>query len=1242
MFLKELRIQGFKSFADQTLLALKPGITAIVGPNGCGKSNIADALRWVLGEQSTKSLRADAMADVIFQGSTKRKPLSLCEVALTFADCEETLGTSFNELEIARRVTRDGSSDYFINGAKARLKDIQLLFMGTGVGQVSYSFLLQGRIDQILSSNPSERRAIFEEAAGISRYKTQRRDAMDKLRGVEADLARVGDVLDEVTRRIGTLRRQASKAVRYKLLNERAGHLELALSAWERERLAREINEASAVVEGTRTRLFKSRAAMEKSAEQIASLREGLLASEEKLAQARQAVYELQAGRDKAMAAAETAAVRRRDHLAHKDLVSGELSEMDAEKAGLEESARQRKEMRAKLMELFGQGDGALDERARELQEARKELEETEQELSSARQRQIQADSALARQRTLVARLDADLEASQERSAALAEEMRLAADELSAERREQEQVQSMREQLEERRDNEAEALQRAKTQAQSAVASLEAVRKEIRELERTHDSLCTRANMLEELQKRMEGFSGGAKAILQGKLSDAVPSSAQCALLMETMDVEERWTGAVEMLLGSGIDALTIDSAQDAESLRDELMRGRHGQACLILPPQNAAHKPVDATDMAPQPLAALDVIRARRQDSAPVLQSLFSQCWLFETLADFLACREANPGWRFAKVATLDGCTVDACGMVTIGHGGERKDSFLLRQSQIRSLREEAAAKQDLLAALGEREDEADESARRATGAVNAATQALAASDQELALLRGQERGTSERMARAAARMETRRGEQQRIEAGRMEAERKILQAREELEAIERATKSGGGELNALEEAIAVARSRTEDMRTSYEALRMEHAGRKQRLEMAHREVAEVERMLQEWTLRRQRRESDSSRHAEQISTLEAEIEDQQALAAKMQEELEGAHKVQEQRRDETAAAQRHVHALEQDLAEQRKGQDELADALTKQEVALVKLNSSMEFLAEEVEREHSLKLENVDWREQILLAGEAPPERLQIDMDDEPMLDQIACACKEPTAEEIAAVPLPDWADIKAQAYAHRERIDALGAINLLAIEEYQELRERHSFLKTQSDDLWQAREKLLAAIEEINKSSMDLFRNTFLQIQANFRYTFETLFGGGEASVELVDSDDPLEAGVEINARPPGTRLRSIALLSGGQKTMTAMALLFAIYMVKPSPFCVLDEIDAPLDEANVSRFSNMLERFLDHSQFFIITHNKHTIARANTIYGVTMEERGVSRVLSMRMDRKDEARPEDIEALLDAVE
>jgi chromosome segregation protein len=1237
MYLKELRIQGFKSFADPVLIALKPGVTAIVGPNGCGKSNIADALRWVLGEQSTKSLRADAMADVIFQGSSGRKALNVCEVSLLFADCEKTLGTNFNELEIARRVSREGSSDYYINGKSARLKDIQLLFMGTGVGQVSYSFLLQGRIDQILSSNPAERRAIFEEAAGISRYKTQRKDALDKLKGVEADLARVGDVLEEVTKRIGSLKRQASKAVRYKLIADRARHLELALAAWKRIGLLRDINYNEALVEGTRTRMLQARMATDKSNAEISLRREALGKATEALRQADESIFAIRSARDKAVAAAETASLRKTDSEAHLSAIRKELEDMKAEKATLDRKAEERRELRKRQMELLGRGDEDLDEKGRNLAEVRRTLEDAERELAQSRAALQASENELVRQRTTLARMSAELDAFKERSDTLDGDMKQAEDDLAREKAACDELSKVREVLEAKVKEQDEAAKKAREGLDALSKTVREKQDAVRNEERELAALAARERMLDELQKRMEGFSEGTKAILQGKFANVVPSD-RCKLVMAGMDVDEKWAPAVEMLLGQGIDAVALTNANDAAKLRAALVERRVGNACLVLPPaDNATSGKADST--AEGPLPAMSVVKAKSPEVVPTLQALFGYCWLFESFDAFLVWREANPSWKFRRAATLDGCAIDGGGMVYVGQSGQ-KDSFLRRDAELRHMRKDIEAKQSALTRLHEAEKAAAEEQRKALATAETIRQQAARTAQELAAARGQERGTAERLQRADQRLKLRGEDRKKLLENRDASLMRQETAKEELEKRDAETLARREKVAAMEASLVERRKDCEARREAYETLRLEVAGKKQRLEIAHREVAEVERMLAEWAVRHQKRESDAARDAEQIALLDKTITEERANSEKLETELKAAHELQEKRRDEAASQERSLREAEKDLEAKHKASDELASTLTQQEVSLVKVRTALETLAESIEKSHNVKLDELDWRVHIHMAGDALPTRVQVDGDDEE-LQEINSPAEEklPTPQQTAAVQVPDWADMEKQASDHRKKMDAMGAVNMLAIEEYKELRDRHSFLKAQSDDLWQAREKLLAAIEEINKTSTELFRATFEKVKTNFIYTFQTLFGGGEASLELVDSADVLESGVEITARPPGTKLRSVALLSGGQRTMTAMALLFAIYMVKPSPFCVLDEIDAPLDEANVGRFSKMLEGFLEHSQFFIITHNKHTISTASTIYGVTMEERGVSKVLSMRME---EAKKVAVEASGDSPE
>jgi chromosome segregation protein len=1213
MYLSQLHLQGFKSFADSTQLTLKPGITAIVGPNGCGKSNIADALRWVLGEQSAKSLRAEAMSDVIFQGSANRGPLGMCEVSLVFSDCEKTLGTSFNELEITRRVMRDGSGEYFINSRPARLKDIQLLFLGTGVGQISYSFLLQGRIDQILSSNPAERRAIFEEAAGVSRYKAQRRDALDKLRGVEADLARVGDVIAEIEKNIGSLKRQAAKALRHKALSERAAHLELALAAWKRICLSKEIAEASALLEGARTRMLVERGECDKLGAEIVNGREARNAADAALSSANENIFNLRSDRDKALAAAETAAVRMADTNARLESARAELAEMAAEKEKLDARDKNAREARKLRMEELGESDGELESHENTCAAAKKALDEAERLLAQNRQALARCESGLSARRNSVSRQGAEAGAYEGRAKALEDEIRLAARVLSDEKNALEAIKIERAASEKKLTECNTALNETTASLKDADRVLCELQDKIRAAEREIDADLAHERALSDLQNRLEGFSDGAKALVHGKIADA----GKCRTVADIVDVDEKWAGAVELVLGQGADAAAIPVGADPAKIRAALavmgIKGAH----LILPPIAVVEMPLITGA-----ITATDVVRAKDPCDNALVGALFAGCIFFETFEEFLKWRKENPACDFSFAATLDGCAIDSRGVAQVGK--VIRDSPIARGNQIKKLLAAIEVKksslQELNFAAGKALEERkaivakDEDARRGAN--------LAA--QELAAIRGRERGSAESAARSSERLLAREKDRKKLDDAKAATQQALENEKKFLDTAEKQAEALRKTVAEVENSLTARRGEYDKLRGECEKARAELAGRKQRLEMAHREVADVERAAAEWIVRNRRRTSEASRDEEQIKALEAVVAECRGKTAKVEESLKDAHVLQEKRRDEAAACQRRAQDLDAQLAARRAASDALSGELSRREIDLAKLKTSLEGLADEVSRSHAAKLESIDWRREIFLSDE-DGQAVKIDFDDDSLPDLSAPKKRdEPTNAELLAIAEPDWENLKMLAVEARRKIDALGAVNLLAIEEYRELRDRHSFLKAQSDDLWQSREKLYKSIDEINHTSAELFNSTFETIRKNFAETFKKLFGGGEANLELTASEDVLEAGVEITARPPGTKLRSIALLSGGQKTMTATALLFAIYMVKPSPFCVLDEIDAPLDEANVGRFSKMLDEFLEHSQFFIITHNKHTIAAASTIYGVTMEERGVSKVVSMHFE------------------
>ncbi len=1225
MYLKELRIQGFKSFADPTQLHLQPGVTAIVGPNGCGKSNIADAIRWVLGEQSSKSLRAGAMQDVIFQGTNARKPLNLCEVVLLFTDCEAQLGVGFSEVEITRRVTREGGSDYFINGKSSRLKDIQRLFLDTGVGQVSYSFMLQGQIDQVLSSNPAERRAIFEEAAGISRYKAQRREALGRLEGVEANLARVGDVMDEVGRRIGSLRRQAAKALRYKRVKERLTHMERAHAARRFARLTQEEVESSARAEGLRTQVLTGRAQLDEAQQKLASRRLEREALAAQLQSAQQSVYDLRSARDQAAARAASAATRAKDHGERAAALRREIEAVAREHQELlARAATNRKALEDERQVAAGAQD-AFDERQNAVAAAQQRLAQAETQLSRARQALIARESGLGRLRANCTSIEVDLKTFEGRHASLADDLRQAGAELEVLRSQSAELAREREVRVERRQAGEQQLAATRAEVEQRIAAFRAAQAAVTQTDRDLATLIARLGLLEELQRKMEGFSDGAKALLRGKLADSVPPE-RLSLIMAQLEVDEEWAPVAELLLGPAVDAIALSSPDDLLPLLKGLESRRLGRACLMLPGGAMANGVPAAGEGI---VAALSVVRAKDPAFSPLVQRLFEGCCFADTLETVLRCLAGEPGWRFRQVATRDGCVIDQRGIVFGGQGGARQDSFLRRDAQIRQLRKEQSLLEERLRSGREQCNGMQAALRETEEAVELMRRHVNEAAQELAALQGQERAAAQRIEQASKRLEQRRRELDTLDASRADSERRLEKARGELESAEADLGRLRSGAVAAEEAVVTARGEREACREGFDDLRLEVASKRQRMETLQGAIVELDRRSRDLAAQTERRQREAAALDQQLSGLGDEAREQRELAATYEAELAAAQQVLDTRRESLAATDREIQGVDASLKGLRSDVDVRTAELSKAEVQLARQRSELEFLAAEARKEHNADIASFDWRRELLLAGDPIPERVKVDLDDEEPVETAQVVPPPPTRadlEHIAAAT--HWPDIEAELAALSARIEAMGPVNLVAIEEYKELRERHAFLKAQSDDLWNAKDQLIGAIEEINRTSSELFRNTFDQVRTHFRETFQTLFGGGEADLELLDTGDPLEAGIEIVARPPGTRLRSIALLSGGQKTMTAVALLFAIYRVKPSPFCVLDEIDAPLDDANIGRFCAMLERFLEFSQFLIITHNKRTIAAANTIYGVTMQERGVSRILSMRYNRNEQ--------------
>jgi len=1293
MYLKALKLHGFKSFSDPTTLNLEPGVTAVVGPNGCGKSNIADAIRWVLGEQSAKALRGGKMQDVIFEGSDARKAAQLCEVSLLLTDCEKQLGSEFHEIEIMRRVHRDGASEYFFNGRACRLKDIHKLFMDTGVGRMSYSIMAQGQIDQILSSKPEERRAVFEEAAGITKYKAQRREALGKLALTDQNLSRVADVVGEVSRQIGSLRRQAAKALRYKRLNHKMRHLALAWNSHQHASLSATLAELDAQVTSLRAQADTRRRELESQQGSLEEKKAQRAQLNQRVQDAQQAAYDLRSQKEAAENQANLAQTKRsglEDRLTGSRNTLGELEMQLREVSEQADSGAQDKQQQ---LTLLGSSDDVFQQCNRELGIVEGELSKVEEQLRQAKFQLLQTESSVTRLRADCSRYEVDQKTSEHRHETLATELAQARDQSASTAQ---RVAELDSRVAEANTEKAKANE-AVSAAQQRIAALtsefrEAQRKQ-QEIDRALAQRTARLRLLQQLQEKWEGFGEGAKAILQGRLSKAFTRAGEGregtgstgeternALekplpITHGLEVRPADARAIEALLGAAAEAIRVSDTATAQRVLAQLEAESLGAAVLHVGDFQGR-----ADNVASQNKTVCDCIKPASEalispePDHPAL-SILSACYITDDLPAFLDFWKTNPEFSFLAVASTKGELVDRRGLIYGGTSKKPANSIVQREIDLRETAKALAEEQKahdtqkaVIEKIAATLAEAEATLEQARAAVLAATQQLAQAQAE------------HRSATQASEEAARRIERMTRELGSLEQASAEAQARWEKAQAALAEAEAG--VQAQRETIQTAEVRSFEVRTARDAkrealaqARLDLAEHRQKVEVLDRGLGEMQRRRQQLEALLKQRRDEIGFCTTQITDLEKEAATAKARAQELDASLATAQQQVEALRVELLELERVISQIEGTQHSERQQADAAQSELSRHEVKLAELRQRVSFLVEEVQREFSVEIGEVDWRLSLWRADDEPEGIQALDLDEEEESPSAAAASEpttssaepeaegegsdaasgaaapskrrrkkkeprgEPTEADLAAMDSTDWAAVKHEVDALRQRLGSLGAVNLVAIEEYAELKERHDFLKTQVADLSSAKAELLGAIDEINQTSRQQFELTFEQIRKNFAGTFQTLFGGGRAELELIETDDILESGIEIVAQPPGTKLKSITLLSGGQKTLTAVALLFALYMVKPSPFCLLDELDAPLDESNIGRFTDLLKQFVDNSQFIIITHNKRTVSAAQAIYGVTMEERGVSKIVSMRFSHHqhsdgDSAQPANI--------
>ena len=1229
MFLKRLDIQGFKSFPQRVRVDFGPGITSIVGPNGSGKTNIVEAIRWVLGEQNMRHLRGDTLEDVIFTGSAHRKPLGMAEVALTMFNNRGVLPSEYTELTISRRTFRNGQSEYSINKNLCRLRDVRDLFLDTGMGSHAYSLIERGMVDNVLSDESGHRRFLFEEAAGIMRYKTRKKEALQKLDLTLTDLTRVSDVVGEIEREVRSLARQVGKARRYGRLRDEIKAIDLGLAKEDHDRFASgtaSLRSERQRMENRRTELSGHLARHEAELEE---LKLELLKREGEVRLAQEALGEHEA---KGAALLNDVAVlrERRSNLAEK--LEHARSEATRLKASVEEvrlAAARLTEERARLERLQMESGGQEESLAERLLALGPTLEERRGALTQRKQLSLDLFQARVHQESSARALRGKHEDLSKRR----EELRAQLDSLA---REAETLRAVLDEIAGDLRGTADSVAAAKRRVEEAVASIAGVEARIEahdEVEKrareAHAGLEARHATLKELKESYEGYDQSVRWLVAG------PSRPARILgtVGDVLHASGEWLAALEAALGEAVQFIVAERSDAALQALTALEQSGEGRATFVALDRLSRARVAPLSDellSAPGVRGPL-LEHVRFEPGYIALAAFFlSGIVVVDSIQHGLDLIARFPEQRLHFV-TVRGERVVGPGIVYGGSGGTRAGSVLRREDELGALGSEIERSASALAEIL-----AVSEALRGERAGAQAEQEQSARD-----LRDSEQ--SHRALEARRAEQTIRGDAMGQAAGSIRTaldslELEIGRTIGETEKAEVLLQSADQERGRVDEILAREESEFRALEQEREKLTALHAEARIEATRSRTAYESAQREIERMGLAADEAERDIRSREEEASETERRIQETAALCVQREGELsqEIAHKADKEvalskARERFGDVKGKADDIEARTRDLRREHTELVDRLHRIELDQAESDGELRRLAERIWNEYEIELAAyVPAQAADAEAAGAIVELEEGDLGDaeegqvpdEAIVDRTAVAGVEAAATPLGADASPE--ERRERLRTLQEKLRGLGPVNLLAVQDYEERRERLSFLTGQRKDLDDARQQLLEAIEKINQTASELFLKTFALVNENFQKVFTSLFEGGEAAL-LLTGEDPLEAEIEILARPRGKKPQSISLLSGGEKALTAIALLFAIYLVKPSPFCILDEVDAPLDDANVERFVRLLREFAQNTQFIVVTHNKKTMEVADALYGVTMQELGVSKIVSVKWNR-----------------
>lgn len=1182
MYLKNLEMYGFKSFADKTVLDFMQGITTVIGPNGSGKSNISDCIRWILGEQSMKSLRGSKSEDIIFAGTQNRKSLGFAEASLVFDNSDGKLPIEYSEVRITRKIYRSGESGYFINKTPCRLKDIQELFMDTGIGKDGYSIIGQGKIDEILSNKSEDRRHIFEEAAGIVKYRTRKVESEKKLENTKLNLLRVNDIIAELEANINPLKAQSEKAKKFLNLREELKNIEIGLFVHNIEEFKSKIKELQENKDIFETQKIKE----EEKSNQIQTEKEFVKDAIDKLIEEIEKVqnmgFEVSNKKEQMNSEIGISQERISSNLENCERYGVDIEELEKRNTELEEEKTQKIERRSDMLnnkekyeielkqkeEELAKYSQTLSEKALEIETKKKKLEEnTDQKYEILNQQSTQK---------------ANLENLSKHQNALKSQIQDTISDLDGARSKKEDLAKAFYEIEKKKNDLTNLIQEMKNKKEESSAKLKEFDEKINSFQSEFRMKDSRCKFLIETEKEKEGYSKSVKTLMNAMEKNKELAKGVHGVIASLISVEEKYQMAIEMTLGASLQNIVTETEEEAKKLVDYLKENKIGRASFLPISSVKGQKlsQVNSSGIDGYIGIASDLIKVEKKYEGIAL-NLLGRTVLVENM-DSAICLAKKNHYSF-KIVTLSGDVINPSGMISGGSVTQKTVSILGREKEIKKLEAELKTLEQEIKDLEKEKEDYENSIKEMLHSFEEKQQEF----QEIEILYA-----------------TEKQKQENIELEILKFDAKLAKLREDVEGIEKEKQEISEKQAQFETQVNTIEEENNKLNVLIEEFTNRNQENQKYIDDLNFNITNLKISVSSFD------EGEASMN-EIMERIEQEIQNNRQSITSKNELIEklGA---------ENEELDKKIETLKQQIIDLEKEVDNAAENVENLKKERVSKNEKLQKLEAEIE-EQNVKVEDI--KEQI---SKLELKNTKIDLEQNQMINRM-WEEYELTPNNVGEVQkIENPAEVQKQVNALRSEIRDLGNVDVDSIQRYQEVKERYDFLSEQRFDLEEAMSKLKKVIAEMTETMKKQFTEQFKMINKNFGEVFKELFGGGKAELILADEQNVLESGIEIEVQPPGKKLQNMTLLSGGERAFTAIALLFAILKMNPAPFCVLDEIEAALDDVNVFRFAEYLKKFCSDTQFLVITHRKGTMEAANTVYGITMEEKGISKLLSMKLN------------------